>query len=83
MLADHSCTVPWMPNPVICTPDDNLDVTAMEDLLSTYDVLIKSGKILDRCQQPCNTMKFVFGWPDVSVDQVRRNWITLYTDDSL
>ena len=71
MLADHSCTVPWMPNPVICTPDDDLDVTAMEDLLSTYDVLIKSGKILDRCQQPCNTMKFVFGWPDVSIDQVR------------
>ena len=70
MLAEHSCTVPWMLDPVICTPH-HLNKTAMEDLLSTYEVLIKSGKILDMCQQPCNTMKFVFGWPDVSNDQVR------------
>ena len=65
MLAEHGCTVPWMPNPVICTVD-GLSETSIEDLISTYEVYIKSGKILDMCQQPCNTMKFVFGWPDVS-----------------
>ena len=57
-----------MPDPIICTPD-NLNGT-MQDVLATYRVVIKSGKILDLCQQPCKTMKFVFGWPDVANDQV-------------
>ena len=69
MLAEYGCTVPWMPNPVICTAKD-LNRTSIDALISTYDVYIKSGKILDMCQQPCNMMKFAFGWPDVSNDRV-------------
>ena len=68
MLSKHGCTVPWLPDPIICT-FENLKGT-IDDLLSTYRVVIKSGKILEMCQQPCNTMKFVFGWPDASSSQV-------------
>ena len=78
MLAEHGCTVPWMPDPMICTPYI-LNETSIEGLLSTYDVLIKSGKILKMCQQPCNTMKFVFGWPDVSSQKVRGTFDTVQT----
>ena len=69
MLSKHGCTVPWMPDPIICT-QDNLKGT-IDNLLSTYRVVIKSGKILEMCQQPCNTMKFVFGWPDMANDRGR------------
>ena len=67
MLSKHGCTVPWLPDPIICT-SDNLKGT-IDDLLSTYRVVIKSGKILEMCQQPCSTMKFVFGWPEVAGDK--------------
>lgn len=74
MLAEHGCTVPWMPNPTIC----HADHASMEGLLSTYDVLVKSGKILDMCQQPCNTMKFVFGWPDIATQDSSTGHVRMY-----
>ena len=74
MLSKHGCTVPWMPNPIICT-SENLNGT-MQDVLGTYRMIIKSGKILDLCQQPCKTMKFVFGWPDVANDEGCKKLVT-------
>ena len=77
MLSKHGCTVPWMPDPIICTPD-NLNGT-IEDVLATYRVIFKSGKILDLCQQPCKTMKFVFGWPDVANDQGCTKFVKIFS----
>ena len=62
MIKEHGCTVPWMPNPIFCTKE-NMKGT-MEGLLSTYNVLMKAGKVTDFCPIPCANMRFVIGWPE-------------------
>ena len=68
MLKKHGCTVPWMPDPIICTPKSRRGT--QEEVLLTYQIFMKSGKITDLCPMPCGNMKFVVGYPDIGTDQV-------------
>ena len=81
MLKEHGCTVPWLPDPIFCTAE-NMRGTA-EDLLSTYKVLMKTGKITDLCPMPCGNMKFVIGWPDIGKDQVGKPAYILQPKDKM
>ena len=67
MLKKHGCTVPWVPDPILCTAENRKGT--QDEVVSTYKVFM--GETTELCPMPCSNMKFVIGQPDIS-DQVTR-----------
>ena len=70
MLEKHGCTVPWMPDSVLCTAKNRRGT--QDEVLSTYNTFMKTGQIADLCTMPCGDMNFAMGQPDISSDTVRK-----------
>ena len=76
MMSKYGCTVPWLPDPVVCS--EAKGSANAHEVLRSYK-MIMTNEILERCPLPCTGMKFTFGWPyfDTSRSKARILYITI------